>query len=71
MPGVLTAYKEPVGPEVRVDSLRLSWRHAAAAIRTDVRKLIYQSNSTHSLASALDRTLRALVKFHIGGQPAK
>src|SRR5205807_2616673 len=32
-------------------------------------KLICQSNSTHSFASALDRAMRALDEFHIGGLP--
>jgi acetyl/propionyl-CoA carboxylase alpha subunit/acetyl-CoA carboxylase carboxyltransferase component len=67
--GVLTAYKEPTGPGVRVDSC--GYLGYAPPLQFDpmFAKLICRSNSTHSFASALDRTLRALDEFHIAGLP--
>ena len=67
--GVLTAYREPAGPGVRVDSC--GYLGYAPDVRFDpmFAKVIGQSNSTGSLASALARTGRALEEFQIAGLP--
>jgi acetyl/propionyl-CoA carboxylase alpha subunit/acetyl-CoA carboxylase carboxyltransferase component len=67
--GTLTAYKEPAGPGVRVDSCGYVGYAPPPQFDPMFAKLICQSNSTHSFASALDRTLRALDEFHIAGLP--
>ncbi|MGH7987671.1 MAG: carboxyl transferase domain-containing protein [Candidatus Binataceae bacterium] len=67
--GVLTAYKEPAGPGVRVDSCAYLGYAPPPQFDPMFAKLICQSNSTHSFASALDRTLCALDEFHIAGLP--
>ncbi|MGA2410388.1 MAG: biotin carboxylase N-terminal domain-containing protein [Candidatus Binataceae bacterium] len=67
--GVLTGYKEPAGPGVRVDSGAYLGYAPPPQFDPMFAKLICQSNSTHSFASALDHTLRALDEFHIGGLP--
>ncbi len=66
---MLTAYKEPSGPGVRVDSCGYLGYAPPPQFDPMFAKLICQSNSTHSFASALDHTLRALDEFHIGGLP--
>jgi acetyl/propionyl-CoA carboxylase alpha subunit/acetyl-CoA carboxylase carboxyltransferase component len=67
--GVLTAYKEPTGPGVRVDSCGYLGYAPPPQFDPMFAKLICQSNSTHSFASALAHTLRALDEFHIAGLP--
>src|SRR5262249_37460333 len=67
--GVLTAYKEPTGPGVRVDSCGYLGYAPPPQFDPMFAKLICQSNSTHTFSSALDRTLRALDEFHIAGLP--
>jgi acetyl/propionyl-CoA carboxylase alpha subunit/acetyl-CoA carboxylase carboxyltransferase component len=67
--GVLSGYKEPTGPGVRVDSCGYLGYAPPPQFDPMFAKLIGQSNSTHSYASALDRTLRALDEFHIAGLP--
>ncbi len=67
--GVLSAYKEPTGPGVRVDSSGYLGYAPPPQFDPMFAKLICQSNSTHSFASALDHTLRALDEFHIAGLP--
>ena len=67
--GALTGYKEPAGPGVRVDSCGYLGYALPPQFDPMFAKLICQSNSTHSFASALDRALRALDEFHIGGLP--
>ena len=67
--GVLTAYKEPTGPGVRVDSCGYLGYALPPQFDPMFAKLICQSNSTHSFASALDHTLRALDEFHLAGLP--
>ncbi|HZO80913.1 MAG TPA: carboxyl transferase domain-containing protein [Candidatus Binataceae bacterium] len=67
--GVLTAYKEPAGPGVRVDSCGYLGYAPPPQFDPMFAKLICKSNSTHSLSSALDRALRALEEFHIAGLP--
>jgi acetyl/propionyl-CoA carboxylase alpha subunit/acetyl-CoA carboxylase carboxyltransferase component len=68
-PGTLTAYKEPAGPGIRVDSCGYLGYTPPPQFDPMFAKLICRSNSTHSLVSALDRALRALDEFHIGGLP--
>ncbi|HXW85180.1 MAG TPA: biotin carboxylase N-terminal domain-containing protein, partial [Candidatus Binataceae bacterium] len=68
-PGTLTAYKEPAGPGVRVDSCGYLGYSPPQQFDPMFAKLICQSNSTHSFASALDRAVRALDEFHIAGLP--
>jgi acetyl/propionyl-CoA carboxylase alpha subunit/acetyl-CoA carboxylase carboxyltransferase component len=68
-PGVLTAYREPGGPGVRVDSCAYLGYAPPRHFDPMFAKLICASNSTGSYASAIDRTLRALDEFHIGGLP--
>ncbi len=67
--GTLTAYKEPSGPGVRVDAC--GYRGYAPPPQFDplLAKLICQSNSSGTFESAVDRSLRALAEFHIGGLP--
>ena len=67
--GVLTAYKEPTGPGVRVDSCGYLGYAPPPHFDPMFAKLICKSNSTHSFDSALDRALRALDEFHIAGLP--
>ncbi len=67
--GTLTAYHEPAGPGVRVDSCGYLGYAPPAQFDPMFAKLIGGSNSSGSLASALDRTLRALDEFHIVGLP--
>ncbi len=67
--GVLTAYKEPAGPGVRVDSCGYLGYALPPQFDPMFAKLICQSNSGHSLESALDRGIRALDEFHISGLP--
>jgi acetyl/propionyl-CoA carboxylase alpha subunit/acetyl-CoA carboxylase carboxyltransferase component len=67
--GVMTAYKEPAGPGVRVDSCGYLGYAPPPQFDPMFAKLICQSNSSHSFASAVDRALRALDEFHIAGLP--
>src|SRR5208337_5467277 len=57
-PGLLTAYKEPTGPGVRVDSCGYLGYAPPPQFDPMFAKLICESNSTNSFASALDHTLR-------------
>ena len=67
--GVLTAYHEPTGPGVRVDSCGYLGYAPPPQFDPMFAKLIGQSSSTGTLASALERTTRALAEFHIAGLP--
>jgi acetyl/propionyl-CoA carboxylase alpha subunit/acetyl-CoA carboxylase carboxyltransferase component len=67
--GLLTGYKEPTGPGVRVDSCGYVGYAPPPHFDPMFAKLVCRSNSTHSFDSALDRTLRALDEFHITGLP--
>jgi acetyl/propionyl-CoA carboxylase alpha subunit/acetyl-CoA carboxylase carboxyltransferase component len=67
--GTLSAYKEPTGPGVRVDSCGYQGLTPPAQFDPMFAKLIATSNSSGSLASALDRAERALGEFHIAGLP--
>jgi len=65
--GTLTAYKEPTGPGVRVDSCGYLGYAPPPQFDPMFGKLICSSNSSLSYASAIDRTMRALDEFHIAG----
>jgi pyruvate carboxylase len=67
--GTLTAYKEPSGPGVRVDACGYLGYAPPPQFDPLLAKLIGQSNSTGTFESAVDRSLRALAEFHIGGVP--
>ncbi len=67
--GTLTGYKEPNGPGVRVDSCGYLGYTPPPQFDPMFAKVICESNSTNSLASAIDRALRALDEFHIAGLP--
>ncbi len=67
--GVLTAYKEPAGPGVRVDSCGYLGYAPPPQFDPMFAKLVCQSNSSRSFASALDHSVRAIDEFHIGGLP--
>ncbi len=65
--GTITAYKEPSGVGVRVDACGYQGYTPPPQFDPLLAKLICASNSSSSFASAVDRTLRALDEFHIGG----
>ena len=67
--GTLTAYKEPAGPGIRVDSCGYLGYAPPAQFDPMFAKLIGRSNSTHTYESALQRTRAALAEFHIAGLP--
>ncbi|HXQ16729.1 MAG TPA: carboxyl transferase domain-containing protein [Caulobacteraceae bacterium] len=67
--GAITAYKEPAGPGVRVDSCGYLGLAPPSQFDPMFAKVIGASNSTGSLASALERTARALAEFQIDGLP--
>ncbi|WP_293906353.1 carboxyl transferase domain-containing protein [Phenylobacterium sp.] len=67
--GVITAYKEPGGPGVRVDSCGYLGLAPPPQFDPMFAKLIARSNSTGSFISALDRAAQALAEFHIAGLP--
>ena len=67
--GVITAYKEPAGPGVRVDACGYAGLAPPPQFDPMFAKLIAKSNSTGSLPSALDRAARALDEFQIAGLP--
>ena len=65
--GTITAYKEPAGPGLRVDACGYVGYAPPPQFDPLLAKVIGSSNSTLSLASALDRTSRALQHFHVEG----
>ncbi len=67
--GVLSAYREPSGPGVRVDGCGYLGLAPPPQFDPLLAKLIVQSNSSRSYESAIDHTLRALDEFHIAGVP--
>jgi acetyl-CoA carboxylase carboxyltransferase component/biotin carboxyl carrier protein len=67
--GTITAYKEPAGPGVRVDSCAYLGSAPPPQFDPMFAKVIGASNSSGSLASALERTARALADFQVGGLP--
>ena len=67
--GTITAYKEPSGVGVRVDGCGYHGYTPPPQFDPLLAKVICGSNSSASFSSAVDRTLRALEEFHIGGLP--
>jgi acetyl/propionyl-CoA carboxylase alpha subunit/acetyl-CoA carboxylase carboxyltransferase component len=67
--GTITAYREPAGRGVRVDSCGYLGLAPPPQFDPMCAKVIGVSNSTGSLESALERTSRALADFQIGGLP--
>jgi len=67
--GMLSAYREPSGPGVRVDACGYVGLAPPPQFDPLLAKLITQSNSSGSFASAVDRSLRALDEFLIAGVP--
>ena len=67
--GTITAYKEPSGRGVRVDACGYLGYSPPPQFDPLLAKVIGSSNSSSSLGSAVDRTLRALDEFHIVGLP--
>jgi acetyl/propionyl-CoA carboxylase alpha subunit/acetyl-CoA carboxylase carboxyltransferase component len=65
--GTISAYKEPSGPGVRVDACGYLGYAPPADFDPLLAKVVGSSSSASSLVSAVDRTLRALEEFHIGG----
>jgi acetyl/propionyl-CoA carboxylase alpha subunit/acetyl-CoA carboxylase carboxyltransferase component len=67
--GTITAYREPSGRGVRVDSCGYLGLAPPPQFDPMFAKVIGSSNSTGSLASALERASRALADFQIVGLP--
>jgi acetyl/propionyl-CoA carboxylase alpha subunit/acetyl-CoA carboxylase carboxyltransferase component len=69
-PGTFTGYKEPSGPGVRVDACGYLGYAPPSQFDPLFAKLVCQSGSAGTFASAVDRSLRALDEFHVAGVPA-
>lgn len=67
--GTMVAYKEPSGPRVRVDACGYAGYSPPSQFDPLFAKVIAQSGSERTLASALARTRVALGEFHIVGLP--
>jgi len=67
--GTISAYREPSGRGVRVDSCGYLGLTPPPQFDPMFAKVIGASNSTGTLESALQRTRRALEDFQIGGLP--
>ena len=67
--GTMTGYREPAGPGVRVDSCGYPGYTPPPQFDPLFAKVIARSNSSQSLASALERCGRALAEFHVAGLP--
>ncbi len=67
--GVMSAYKEPSGPGVRVDACGYLGYAPPPQFDPLLAKVIGSSSSAATFESAVDRTLRALDEFHIAGLP--
>jgi acetyl/propionyl-CoA carboxylase alpha subunit/acetyl-CoA carboxylase carboxyltransferase component len=67
--GTFTGYKEPTGPGVRVDACGYLGYAPPPQFDPLFAKLVCQSGSAGTFASAVDRSLRALDEFHVAGVP--
>ncbi len=67
--GVMSAYKEPSGPGIRVDACGYLGYTPPPQFDPLFAKVIGSSSSAATFESALDRTLRALDEFHVAGLP--
>lgn len=63
--GTVTGYKEPSGPGVRVDSCGYAGMQVTGQFDPLIAKVVVTSGGTFE--AGIDRTLRALEEFHIGG----
>jgi len=68
-PGTITAYREPSGPGIRVDSCGYVGLAPPPQFDPMFAKLIVESGRAHSFAAALEKTVRTLDEFHIAGLP--
>ncbi|MCP4226434.1 MAG: ATP-grasp domain-containing protein, partial [Actinomycetia bacterium] len=68
-PGEIGAYKEPSGVGVRVDAAGYSGYAPPPQFDPLLAKVVGSSSSAGTLASAVDRTIRAIDEFHIEGLP--
>jgi acetyl/propionyl-CoA carboxylase alpha subunit/acetyl-CoA carboxylase carboxyltransferase component len=67
--GTLTAYREPTGVGVRVDSCGYPGYAPPPQFDPLLAKVIGSSGSAGGYTAAVDRTLRALEEFHVAGVP--
>ncbi|MBO0730960.1 MAG: ATP-grasp domain-containing protein, partial [Acidimicrobiaceae bacterium] len=67
--GTISAYKEPSGPGVRVDSCGYLGYAPPPQFDPLLAKVICSSPAGAPLSAALDRTRRALDEFHLAGVP--
>ena len=67
--GTLEAYKEPSGRGIRVDACGYAGYTPPPQFDPLLAKVVCTSTSEASLASAMERTGRALAEFHIAGVP--
>ena len=67
--GTISGYREPAGPGVRVDGSGYAGYAPPSHFDPLLAKVIGASNSSGTYVSAVDRTLRALDEFQIGGLP--
>ena len=67
--GTLDAYKEPSGRGIRVDACGYAGYAPPPQFDPLLAKVVCTSTSEASLASAMERTGRALAEFHIAGVP--
>ena len=65
--GTLVAYREPSGPGVRVDGCGYVGLTPSPHFDPLLAKVIGQASETQGFVAAVDRTLRALDEFHVGG----
>ena len=65
--GTLSAYKEPSGPGLRVDACGYVGYAPPPQFDPLLAKVVGSSSSATTLQSAVERTVRALDEFHIGG----
>ncbi len=67
--GTLDAYKEPSGRGIRVDACGYAGYAPPPQFDPLLAKVVCTSTSEASLASAMERTGRALAEFHVAGVP--
>lgn len=67
--GTISAYQEPGGPGVRVDSCGFLGYAPSQQFDPLLAKVVCRSNSTGSLSSAIERSRRAIEAFQIDGVP--
>ncbi len=68
-PGTFTAYREPAGPGIRVDAAAYLGYAPPPQFDPLFAKLIVRVGAGLPFARAVDRAVRALSEFHLGGVP--